>query len=475
MKTEQLANDKHETSIRGYDIEVIEGPDEGTRWESKGERCSIGVHPSCDFILSDPAVSRFHCEIVSSEYRLRVRDLGSSNGTTVDGVEIHDAYARHDSVVRLGRTSLHVRYLRMPTRIRLSERTVFGRLVGSSIAMRRMFALLERVAKSDVTLLLQGETGTGKSEAARSVHMESARCDGPFVMLDCGSLPATLLESEIFGHEKGAFTGAHTRRLGAFEEASKGTIFLDEIGEVPLELQAKLLSVLENRAIRRLGGKGSHAVDVRIIAATNRDLRSQVNEGRFREDLYYRLAVATIDVPPLRQRLEDIPKLVDHLLERLNVPANRRQAIMTAEFLDRILSAVWPGNIRELRNHLQQYLIFDEPGQNANNVSADSRGMDDSPARGQGVYEQRARNDQSSEVAPSGTAANPPAASIAVDATLPLSEARQSVLAHFEKIYVEQLLRAHAGKVSRAATAADVNRAYLYRLMQRHRIERGKG
>ncbi|MEM9493805.1 MAG: sigma-54-dependent Fis family transcriptional regulator, partial [Myxococcota bacterium] len=228
-----------ENTILGFQLDVIEGPHSGHHWESVGERCTIGHHPSCDIVLPDPTVSRFHCEIAVGERGTEVRDLGSSNGTIVDGVQVTSAFLKRGSLLRLGRSHVRFQYMDKRNRIALSNRDQFGNLVGRSVVMRAMFALLERAAPTTITILLAGETGTGKTEAARSIHAESPRRDGPFVMIDCGAIPANLLESELFGHERGAFTGAETARIGAFQEASGGTIFLDEIGEMPIELQSK--------------------------------------------------------------------------------------------------------------------------------------------------------------------------------------------------------------------------------------------
>lgn len=450
--TTQVEHSARGFPIRGYRVDVVEGPDAGAYRESHGERCAVGTHASCDLTLTDPTVSRFHCELTGDAHGVEIRDLGSRNSTLVDGVLVRDGAVKHGSLLRLGRSKLRVRFLgKTRRRLELSERQRFGTLVGHSVAMRSMFALLEKVAGSDTTILLQGETGTGKSAAAHSIHLESPRRDNPFIIVDCSSLPHNLLESELFGHEKGAFTGAQNRRIGAFEDADSGTVFLDEVGDMPMALQSKLLTVLENRAIRRLGANRSAPIDVRIIAATNRDLRSAVNEGQFREDLYYRLAVVDIELPPLRRRLDDLPLLVDSLLDRLRVSRERKAEIDMQELLAPLRRSAWPGNVRQLRNCLEQYLLFEY-------MEFDGLHLDDAPTPGQ---------DSSVE-----GSADDAVVRIAVDSTVPLSEARQRVLAEFERIYLMRLLREHDGKVSRAAAAAEVNRTYLYRLMQRHDIDR---
>lgn len=444
------------TPVRGFRLDVTAGPDAGRSWRSERERCTIGVHSSCDLALSDPTVSRFHCELISGAERIRIRDLDSSNGTAIDGVSIRDAHLKHGSTLKLGRTRIRFQLLEQAAHVPVSERTHFGRLVGRSVAMRRMFALLERAAGSNVTILLEGETGTGKSATARSIHDESARRNGPFIMLDCSSLPSTLLESELFGHEKGAFTGAHSLRIGAFEEADGGTIFLDEIGELPIELQAKLLSVLEDREIRRVGSNRTRAVDVRVLAATNRDLRSEVNAGRFREDLYYRLSVVSIEIPPLRRRLDDVPLLIENLLTRSQVSPTQRELAIEPEFVEHLQQSAWPGNVRELRNHLERYLLFRDiaafPGSRGHSGASEA---------------QRQVGAEQPAVEPADHSG-----CIRVDTTATFSDARQQAIAAFERTYIDEVLSAHGGRVSRAAAAAGITRAYLYRLLHRHAIDK---
>jgi DNA-binding NtrC family response regulator len=384
--------------------------------------------------LTDPAVSRFHCELVADEDGFVVRDTGSTNGTRVDGTRVGEAWLRPGSLLGVGGSLLRFE----PETARrgstpLSSRTQLGGLVGRSPAMRAAFALLERAAASDATVLLAGETGTGKSETARAIHTESARRAGPFVTVDLAAMPASLIESELFGHERGAFTGAVERRAGAFEAASGGTVFLDEIGELPLELQAKLLGVLETRRVRRLGSPLDHPVDVRVIVATHRDLRAEVNRGRFRADLYFRLAVIQVALPALRQRAEDLPVLAERLLAGLGASPARIAALLDEELCARLASSAWPGNVRELRNYLERCLVFDEPQ-------------------------------------PLELAAGPGDEPLALDPALPLAEARQRVLARLERDYLAALLARHGGRVDEAALAAGVDRAYLYRLIKRHGV-----
>ena len=243
-------------------------------------------------------------------------------------------------------------------RRQLRDRGAFGELVGTSDPMRQIYALIEQVAPSSASVLITGESGTGKELVARTIHNLSPRKNSGFVAINCSAIPETLMESELFGHERGAFTGAATRRLGCFEIANGGTLFLDEIAEMPVSLQAKLLRVLEDRKIRRLGATHEVPVDVRVLAATNRDPGEAVNEGFFREDLLYRLNVISIDLPPLRQRKDDIPLLSQHLVAQLAERHARPARFLSAEAVEALQSHTWPGNVRELRNVIERAVII---------------------------------------------------------------------------------------------------------------------
>jgi len=424
--------------VRRLRLRVVDGAGAGRTFDSTGDKTSIGSHPLNDVLLDERTVSRFHCELLIDEKAVWVKDLGSRNGTIVDGVTVKEAALRNGSLIQLGRVGLRFELSGETNKLQLSDDPKFGSLVGGSVHARMSFALMERAAASDVTVLLEGETGTGKSQAAESIHRNSSRAEHAFLVVDCGALPPNLLESELFGHEKGAFTGALNRRVGVFEEARGGTVFLDEIGEVPLELQPKLLRVLEAREIKRLGTNTQTPVDVRIICATNRDLRGEVNAGRFRSDLYFRLAVVKIPLPPLRQRSEDIPLIVDKLLSGLGADARVKASLMEPGFVAQLQRTAWPGNIRELRNHLERCMVLQEtllPGQ------GDEGGPPPSTEGG-----------------------------VVIDARVPYPEARRRALDSFEREYVEKLLQLHGGKVSQAAASADIDRVHLYRLIKRHRV-----
>ena len=326
--------------------------------------------------------------------------------------------------------------LRLPTG-RLSLRDAcapHARLVGSSAVMRHVRDDLARIAHSDATVLIQGETGTGKELAARSVHDTSARAAGPYVVVDCGALPETMLEAELFGHSRGAFTGAHAARPGAIEAGNGGTVFLDEVGELPLSMQPKLLRVLESRTVRRLGENEQRAVDVRFISATNRDLGALLDGRTFRSDLYFRLAVLVVNVPPLREHISDIPELVSYFLGSL------APEIVGREMLRDLMARPWAGNVRELRNVLERAVTL---------------------GAGEALHG-RSRPRQ------------PPASDLGSEMLdLPFKEARRRGLGALERQYVEGILARHDRNVRAAAEASGIDRTYLHRLIRRHGLATG--
>jgi DNA-binding NtrC family response regulator len=331
-------------------------------------------------------------------------------------------------------------------RTRTPDRTQddrFGRMVGKSAAMQTVFEVLNKASSSDATILLEGETGTGKEVSAEAIHKGSPRRDKPFLVVDCGAMPPNLLESELFGHERGAFTGAVSSRQGVFEAANGGTVFLDEIGELAVDLQPKLLRVLERREVRRVGTNNHVPVNVRLIAATNRSLREQVGSHKFRSDLYYRLAVVEVKLPPLRERLADLPALVEHIVRNLGaVDGEAMEAVRSSGFLGALAEHTWPGNIRELRNYLERCVAL----------------HDFAPPRGAG-----------------GAAPPIPGPESAVNIGQPLREAREAWVSTFERRYLEELLRQHENRVSAAARAAGVDRIYFYRLLWKHGLRQREG
>ncbi|HHH10827.1 MAG TPA: FHA domain-containing protein [Sorangium sp.] len=431
--TEQLAVLRARGAVRRFRVRGMSGPVKGMLVSSTGERLSMGSHASNDMVIDDSAVSRFHCEVQLDSAGMWLVDLDSRNGTTLDGVPVGRGGLRDGSTLQLGRSVCRFELTNEQNRLPLSERTSFGPLVGQSLAMRGCFALLERASASDITVLLEGETGTGKEGAAAAIHNASARADKPLCVVDCGAMPANLLESELFGHERGAFTGATAARVGVFEQAHGGTVFLDEIGELSLALQPKLLRVLEQRQVRPLGSSRYRAVDVRIIAATHRDLRALVNENSFRSDLYFRLAVFGILLPPLRGRPDDMAMLATRLLDQLGADRDITRQLLSEASLARMQAAAWPGNVRELRNYLERCAV-----------------MQTSLPTGQ----LRADDDGDWQL----------------DLSLPYRRAKRQLLDQFERRYLSALLDRHQGNVSAAARAAGMDRVYVYKLLRRHNL-----
>jgi DNA-binding NtrC family response regulator len=414
--------------IRGYSIEVVDGPDAGRVFRPKTRSVVIGTDPSADVPLADPYASRLHARIDVEPTGYLLRDLGSRNGTRIADVWIREALLGERTTFVVGGTTLAFALADEPFELALPIGDRYEDLLGSSAAMREVFAICERAAPTNAAVLLVGETGTGKELVARAIHARSARKDRPFVVLDCAALSPTLVESELFGHEKGAFTNAIAAHAGVFERADGGTVFLDELGELPPDLQPKLLRCLETGEVRRLGGTKTIAVDTRIVAATNRDLAAMIAENRFRADLYYRLAVVQIAIPPLRARREDIGVLAQHFAARA-----RKQAPAAPDVeLDRVLGELadysWPGNVRELRNLVERAVILAE--------------------------------------LPSATPRPLGAAIAEVAGRLPtLREARTAA----DRAYVEDILRRTDGDLDRAAEIADVHRKTLERMLRERR------
>ncbi|HTQ45995.1 MAG TPA: sigma 54-interacting transcriptional regulator [Polyangiaceae bacterium] len=424
--------------IWSLDLLVVDGPSRGSRATVSSGTARVGAADGNDLTIADPTVSRVHCELVARAGAITLRDLGSTNGTFVEGVRVRDAEVPPGAVVRVGASAFRVDVGQEPAFVELSARDSFGELVGSSLEMRRLYAALERLAPTDTTLLVEGETGTGKDVLARSLHAASTRAAGAFVAVDCGAIPENLVESELFGHVRGAFTGAVGDRKGVFEEAHGGTLFLDEIGEMPIAMQPKLLRAIESRSVRRVGAATSRPVDVRIVAATNRSLARCVNEGTFREDLYYRLAVVTLSMPPLRTRREDIPVLARHFHRAIS---GADAAELPPEFLARLMGRSWPGNVRELRNFVERSVSL-------------------------GLIDERSPATSSAAAAPPSSNEGPDISAM-LAMRLPLKEARAAWIESFESIYVRDVLRQCGGNVTRAAERAGVSRRFLQRMIAR--------
>ena len=447
------------TTTSSFLLMVVEGPDRGTKFAIDGStpsRLLIGKSPSCDLKLTDPAVSRRHASLYISRGKLRLTDLESTNGTFVNGISIVDAWLDGGEFLRMGATTFHVQLEETRKTTRLSSRTSFGGVVGASEAMRRLYPLCERLAESDVPLVIEGETGTGKEVLAEAIHQLSTRADGPFVVFDCMAAPPNLLESLLFGHEKGAFTGANASRAGVFERAHKGTLLIDEIGDLDISLQPKLLRAIQNREIQRVGRAGVTKVDVRVIAATRRDLDREVQAGRFRDDLFFRLNVARIELPPLRLRKGDVSLLAQHFWEHLGGGSRP----IPSDLLLRFEDYPWPGNVRELHNAVARHLALGDLA----DLDAQLKAAVVEPAA---VPELAA----ASSVAPAPLAAGEDFVDEILARNLVLADSREAVLAQFEKRYIEHVLAAHNGNVTRAAAAAGVARRYFHVL----RVKRTRG
>jgi DNA-binding NtrC family response regulator len=413
---------------------VIDGPDRGRACRLGEAEVTVGTGKDADLALSDDRVSARHASVRVDGSRFVVRDLGSTNGTWFEGSRVNEMTVPAGSTLLVGRSALRVEPEAQPLDVPPSQARRFGELVGESLAMREVFAVLERVAAADATVLVEGETGTGKELVARAVHDASPRRRGPFVAVDCGALPEGLLESELFGHVRGAFTGAAQPRAGMLVRADGGTLFLDELGRMSATVQARLLRVLEERVVRPLGGDSERAIDVRVIGASRDDLDAEVAAGRFRADLMYRLAVVRVALPPLRTRREDIPLLVRELLRRRGVADEAPRG----GGLDRLLAHGWPGNVRELRNVLDRALAL-APG--AQHFSELPIRIDGGPLAGEGL---------------------------AVRTDLPYAEAKAVMLHELERRYLADVLAREGGNLSAASRASGIDRKHLRTLARKH-------
>jgi DNA-binding NtrC family response regulator len=427
--TRAIDTTAREVHVQKFRVEVVSGPNRGQVAASEGDELSVGTAPTNQLVLTDPTVSRHHLTITATAGGFQLRDLSSTNGTFLAGYRVELGYIDSGALIQAGETTVRFDALEERVSQPLSERESYGDVLGQSAAMRRVFAMLERIAASDTTVLLDGETGTGKGALAEAIHRQSARASGPFVVVDCGAIPPNLIESELFGHERGAFTGAEEMRIGAFGAADGGTLFLDEVGELGPDLQPKLLRALESRQIRRIGSVTPVPVDVRVIAATNRDLRQEVNAGTFRTDLFYRLNVMRVTVPPLRERRDDIPLLAAHFYRRLT---QNPEAAPPADLITSLLRQQWPGNVRELRSAVERAVLL---GQAAA-----------APAPGQ---------------APSESWPD-------LDFTISFRESKEGALAVWTRVYVRELVDRYGGNLSRAARAVSMDRNHLRDLLHKY-------
>src|SRR5262245_20087993 len=429
-----MESTRSRTAPRSYSLQVL---DQGAAVVALGARpVVVGAHASCDLVLVDPQVSRRHAELSITPDGVRLKDLGSTNGTWYQGTRVTEVVVSPGATIKFGGTPVRIAATDAPS-LPPSDRDHFGQMAGKSLAMRELFAVLEMASPSDATVLIEGESGTGKELAARAIHDASARAQGPFVVVDCSAIAENLIDSHLFGHVKGAFTGADRERKGAFVEASGGTLFLDELGELPLPAQAKLLRVLEAQTVQPVGADRPLKVDTRVVAATHRDLSRMVAAKEFRFDLFYRLAVVHVALPPLRERLEDLPHLIGTFYQRRGSDPGP----IDGENLDRLRRHAWPGNVRELRNVLERAWALSGPASKFRELRL--------------WLEPGANQPQPSEV---------------VDTTLSFKEAKERWNDHFERRYVAMVFAANSSNVTRAAEHAGLSRRHFRELLYKHGI-----
>jgi DNA-binding NtrC family response regulator len=438
MRLDATIAKSRKIEVRGGKLTIPNATGPARSFDVDSDPITVGRHASCAIVLDDPLVSAVHAELVATTDGVRLRDRGSSNGTFLAGARVVEAYLVDACRLQLGDTRIEFAPS-APTRITLETVQGIGRIAGSSAAMQRVFHLITRAAPTELTVLLLGETGTGKELAARAIHDASARKNGPFVVVDCGAIPPSLAEAHLFGHEAGAFTGAVEKRVSPFVEASGGTLFLDELGELPLELQPKLLRAIAERRIKPVGGSKWRDVDVRLVAATQRDLPRAVNEGAFRSDLWFRVAQLVIELPALRERLEDIPAIIRRVLEEIGDPGAYDR--VSTETLERVMRRGWPGNVRELRSAIVVAHALSEGGS-----------IDIAAYGGDGAKEAR----------------------ITTTAGEGYHDAKKRALEAFERDYFAALSTATDGKIVDMARIAGLERAHVRKYLRRHGLRGGR-
>ena len=440
-------------------LRVASGPNAGDSCPMALRRVRVGTARDNDLVLADPAVSRYHLELRVVDHGYLLLDLGSTNGTFYRGARVGEAELHIGAEFRLGSTVLRLESGPVSSE-EVENAESFGGLVGRSAPMQRVYGLLSAVAPTDTTVLIEGETGTGKELVAQQIHRLSPRADRPLMVIDCASLPPGLIESELFGHERGAFTGAVAEREGAFEKCRGGTVFLDEVGELALELQPRLLRVLDQRTVRRVGSNVRRRVDVRLVAATNRDLAGEVKARRFRQDLYYRLAVVRIVLPPLRKRREDIALLARHFLRQSGCAAP--DSVLSDEVLEALRSRRWTGNVREMRNVLERAVVLSDGAEGAfNEVTIERASV------------VAAKPEAAPQPEPEGAgwlARNLPQQLF----QLPYKELKKLLVEELEDLYVGRLYRIHGNNISRIAQEAGVDRHLVRKVLQRKGLHEDK-
>ncbi|NUN13908.1 MAG: sigma 54-interacting transcriptional regulator [Myxococcales bacterium] len=408
----------------------------------------LGSAVDCDVVIESKTVSRHHAKIEIDRNGHKIRDLESKNGLFVNGIRVIEAYLPREATIRFGASELLFNIEDSTVEVALARDGRFGGMIGDSLEMREIFALLAKIAPTDVTALVEGESGTGKELVAEALHSHSKRASQPFVIFDCSAVPEELMESELFGHVKGAFTGATSDRIGALQEAHGGTLFIDEIGELSLEMQPKLLRALEKREVKPVGSNRRNQVDVRIIAATNRNLAKEVQAGNFREDLYFRLAVIKIVLPPLRHRAGDIPILINHFLQTLS--GGDSTARVSYETMTKLQRHQWPGNVRELRNYIERAMLLSDGGKLETRF----------------IHTPFAHGDNNAKDAVPG-ADDETESSVRVNYNLPFKDAKMRMIDSFENVYWRRLLSDCGGNISEAARRGGIHRKSLEYLLKK--------
>jgi two-component system, NtrC family, response regulator HydG len=440
------------TPTVNFIVEVVAGPDQGKRLTVSNARSLVGTSPICDLVLTDERVSRRHLALAVEDGTppsLKVEDLQSTNGTFAGEMQITGAFLRGTETITIGKTLLLVTLVPAEENEKLGRAVSFGRVLGTSPKMQRVYQFARKVAAADIPCTIEGETGTGKEQLAEAIHEASPRAKGPFIVFDCTALPGTLMESALFGHEKGSFTGASATRRGVFEQADGGTLFIDEIGDLDVQLQPKLLRAIQRGETQRVGGTGWFKSNVRILAATRRDLDREVQQGRFRDDLFFRLAVARIELPPLRERGNDVELLARAFWASLGPSAGP----FPMEFLTRYKGHTWPGNVRELLNTVVRWQALGEMG------------------LGEQIAEDAPESLAAPQATPSASGGNDLVERLIRDA-VPFSKARQLAALDFERRYVKSILESFGGNVTKAAQASGIGRRYFHMLLAK--IEENK-
>jgi DNA-binding NtrC family response regulator len=464
--------------VRRCILQAIDDPTQ--EWTFDKEEIRIGSMEDNDVVLGDDTVSRYHCRITQEDNGYVLLDQRSTNGTFINKVRIREGFLKPGCIVSVGQSQLRFNAREEEVEIVPSRSDRCAGLIGGNARMREIYSIIEKIAPTATTVVIDGETGTGKEVVAQAIHSLSPRKPNELVVFDCGAVPPNLIESELFGHEKGSFTGAVMTRQGLFEQADGGTLFLDELGELPIDLQPKLLRALEQREVRRVGSAKASKVDVRIIAATNRNLEDEVRAGRFRQDLFYRLSVVRLHLPALRNRADDIPLLIQHFLDhgafnrKPNAPSVRgvaRDAVAALQIYP------WPGNVRELVNVVERAVSF---------CDTDTIELSDLPdyVRAAKAPPKEPSAQRRATTAPaSSTTGSSPTVSMNPNAPAPsppdellaegvtFKDAKERWVASFERDYILQLLRRNNGNISHAARAADIDRKYFRKLMKKYDIE----